>query len=209
MFDAATLFVFIAATLALNIAPGPDVLYVLANSARYGAAGGVLAALGISFGVVLHACLAAFGIAALLLAHPWALQVLRLVGGLYLIILGISTLLSARSQATAKQITHSGWRIFARGFVTNAFNPKVALFFLAFLPQFIHAGRTSPMLQVLMLGGIFIACGTLVNVGYAFAGGWVSAALRRQPRWQTRLNRLSGSILVLLGVRLLIPGRSS
>jgi threonine/homoserine/homoserine lactone efflux protein len=209
VFDTTTLLLFITATLALNITPGPDVLYVLANSARYGPSGGVLASLGISCGIVLHACLAAFGVAALLLAHPWALQALRVAGAVYLIGLGISVLRSARSERAVDVLLTSGSRILARGFVTNAFNPKVALFFLAFLPQFIQVGRGSPTLQVLALGAIFIFCGTLVNVGYAFAGGWITTALRRRPRWQKRLDRLSGSILVLLGARLLMPERAA
>jgi threonine/homoserine/homoserine lactone efflux protein len=208
VFDTPTLLLFISATFALNIAPGPDVLYVLANSARHGSKGGALAALGISCGIVLHTCLAAFGVAALLLAHPWALQALRTAGAVYLIGLGIAAFRPSRSQVVAETALPAGWRILARGFVTNAFNPKVALFFLAFLPQFISAGRVSPTLQVLTLGAIFILSGTLVNIAYALAGGWVSATLRRDARWQRRLDRLSGSILVLLGARLLVPTRT-
>jgi threonine/homoserine/homoserine lactone efflux protein len=94
-----------------------------------------------------------------------------------------------------------------RGFVTNVLNPKVGLFFLAFLPQFTDPEHGSVALQILMLGALFISSGTLVNAAYALAGGWVSNTLRREPRWQGRLDRLSGSILLLLGLRLLLPQR--
>jgi threonine/homoserine/homoserine lactone efflux protein len=199
----------LTAALALNIAPGPDVLYVLASSARDGSRGGVLAALGISCGTVLHAGLAACGVAALLLAHPRALDWLRWAGAAYLIFLGISTWRSTRAEVAAAADSRSTTGILARGFLTNATNPKVALFFLAFLPQFVEVSRGSPTLQVLVLGTIFITSGTVVNVLYGLAGGWLSTVLRRDRRWQSRLQRLSGSILLLLGVRLLLPARMS
>jgi threonine/homoserine/homoserine lactone efflux protein len=208
MVSAPILLLFLSATLALNIMPGPDVLYVLANSARYGPRGGILASLGISCGIVLHTVLAALGIAALLMAHPWAMQVLRIAGAVYLILLGLSAFQAAAQQTTVMAGLSSGWRIFARGFVTNVSNPKVALFFLAFLPQFVDVTRSAPTLQVLTLGAIFVLSGTLVNVAYACAAGWVSAALRRDPRWQRRLVRFSGAALVLLGLRLLVPTRA-
>jgi threonine/homoserine/homoserine lactone efflux protein len=207
--SASTLLLFLSATVALNITPGPDVLYVLANSARFGPRGGILASLGISCGIVLHTTLAALGIAALLLAHPWAMHVLRSAGALYLIMLGISAFRAAAQHTTVVTTLSSGWRILARGFVTNASNPKVALFFLAFFPQFIDVTRGAPTLQVLTLGAIFILSGTLVNVAYACAGGWVSATLRHDPRWQGRLVRFSGGVLMLLGIRLLVPTRAA
>jgi threonine/homoserine/homoserine lactone efflux protein len=206
MFDFTTLLVFLTATLALNLSPGPDVFYVLANSARHGARGGVLATFGISAGIVVHTGLAAFGLAALLAAHRWAFEGVRLLGALYLIWLGISAWRSAGGTVRAQAAT-SSWQIVRQGFVTNVLNPKVGLFFLAFLPQFTDPARGAVALQILTLGALFIASGTLVNAAYALAGGWVSATLRREPRWQSWLDRLSGSILLLLGLRLLIPQR--
>jgi threonine/homoserine/homoserine lactone efflux protein len=209
MVSASTLLLFLSATLALNIMPGPDVLYVLANSARYGPRGGILASLGISCGLLLHTALAALGIAAVLIAHPWAMQIFRLGGAIYLILLGVSALLAAAQHANAVTTLPAGWRILWRGFVTNASNPKVVLFFLAYLPQFIDTTRGAPTLQVLTLGAIFVVSGTIVNVVYACAAGWVSATLRRDPRWQRRLVRFSGAALVLLGLRLLVPARAT
>jgi threonine/homoserine/homoserine lactone efflux protein len=91
-----------------------------------------------------------------------------------------------------------------RGFLTNAFNPKVALFFLAFLPQFVDTTAGSVVLQTLALGGVFVTCGTAVNVGYAWVGGGLADALRRHPQWRKRLDQFSGAVLVVLGVRLLL-----
>jgi threonine/homoserine/homoserine lactone efflux protein len=206
MFDPTILAVFLTATLALNLSPGPDVFYVLANSAQHGARGGVLATLGVSAGVVVHTLLAAFGVAALLAAHRWAFEVVRSLGALYLIWLGISAWRSVGGVAQAQPAV-APWQIVRRGFVTNVLNPKVGLFFLAFLPQFTDPERGSIALQILMLGALFITSGTIVNAAYALAGGWVSNTLRREPRWQRRMDRLSGSILLLLGLRLLLPQR--
>lgn len=208
MFDLTTLAVFLTATLALNLSPGPDVFYVLANSARHGARGGILATLGVSAGIVVHTLLAALGVAALLAAHHWAFEAVRLLGAIYLIWLGISAWRSAGTSSMAEAAL-SQWQIFRRGFVTNVLNPKVGLFFLAFLPQFTDPERGAVALQVVILGALFIVSGTLVNTAYALAGGWVSGKLRREPRWQQRLERFSGSILLLLGLRLLLPQRCS
>jgi threonine/homoserine/homoserine lactone efflux protein len=99
-----------------------------------------------------------------------------------------------------------------RGFLTNLLNPKVALFFVAFLPQFVDPARGAVAAQMMVLGALFICSGTLVNTGYALLGGWVHEGFRRDPRWYQRLQLVSGSILVVLGARLLLPvfsGRSS
>lgn len=206
MFDTAQLLIFMAATLALNLAPGPDVLYVLANSARHGVRGGIFAALGISGGIVFHTCIAAFGVAALLLAYRWAFDALRIVGALYLIWLGITAWRAARVPESGVADPDLS-RVFRRGLITNVLNPKVALFFLAFLPQFADPARGSVTTQVLALGALFMLSGTLVNLLYAWAGGALSNALRRDLRWQRRLTRISGSILLALGGRLLLSPR--
>jgi threonine/homoserine/homoserine lactone efflux protein len=206
--DSSTLLLFLGATLALNLSPGPDVLFVLANSARWGVRGGLLATLGISAGVVVHTLLAAFGVAALLAAHRWAFEALRVLGALYLLWLGVSAWRSEGGGASGAAAP-SSWSILRRGFVTNVLNPKVGLFFLAFLPQFVDPARGAVLWQVLALGALFIVSGTLVNAGYAAAGGWVSERLRREPRWRKRLDRLSGTVLIVLGVRLLWPQRAA
>jgi threonine/homoserine/homoserine lactone efflux protein len=209
LIDSTQLFLFLTATVALNLAPGPDVLYVLANSARHGVRGGVFATLGISAGIVFHTCIAAFGVAAVLLAHRWAFDALRVVGALYLIWLGIGAWRTAETLELPGTTDARLSRVFSRGLITNVLNPKVALFFMAFLPQFADPSRGNVTLQVLTFGALFIVSGTLVNLLYAWAGGALSATLRRDVRWQRRLNRISGGILLALGGRLLLSPRWS
>jgi threonine/homoserine/homoserine lactone efflux protein len=209
MFDADRVLWFMTATLALNLSPGPDVFYILANSARHGARGGMFASLGISLGIVFHTCLAAFGVAALLMTHRWAFDALRVAGALYLIWLGIGAWRSAAPNAASSEAGAAPRSIMGRGFVTNVLNPKVALFLLAFLPQFVEPIRGNVALQVLGFGALFVISGTLVNAGYAWLGGTLSAALRRDDRWRRRLNRISGGILLALGARLLLSPRAA
>ena len=209
LIDSTQLFLFLTATVALNLAPGPDVLYVLANSARHGVRGGVFATLGISAGIVFHTCIAAFGVAAVLSAHRWAFDALRVVGALYLIWLGIGAWRTAETLELPGTTDARLSRVFSRGLITNVLNPKVALFFMAFLPQFADPSRGNVTLQVLTFGALFIVSGTLVNLLYAWAGGALSATLRRDVRWQRRLNRVSGGILLALGGRLLLSPRLS
>lgn len=209
MLDTTQLLLFMTATLALNLAPGPDVLYVLANSARHGIRGGVFATLGVCAGIVFHSCIAAFGIAAVLLAHRWAFDALRIIGALYLIWLGIAAWRAAGIPELPGTIDPSLSQVFRQGLITNVLNPKVALFFLAFLPQFADPARGNITLQVLTFGALFIVSGTMVNLLYAWAGGSLSATLRRDVRWQRRLNRISGTILFALGGRLLLSPRLS
>lgn len=209
MLDTAQLLLFMTATLAVNLAPGPDVLYVLANSARHGIRGGMFATLGISAGIVFHTCIAAFGVAAVLLAHRWAFDALRIFGALYLIWLGIAAWRAADIPELPGATDPRLSRVFRQGLITNVLNPKVALFFLAFLPQFADPARGNVTMQVLIFGALFIVSGTIVNLLYAWAGGSLSATLRREVRWQRRLNRISGGILVALGGRLLLSPRLS
>jgi threonine/homoserine/homoserine lactone efflux protein len=184
------------------------VLFVLANSAQHGTRGGILATLGVSTGLVIHTIAATVGLAALLAATPWALNVVRLVGAAYLLWLGISAWRSA-STSCETTVPADAWAILRRGFVTNVLNPKVALFFLAFLPQFADPKRGGVAAQVAVLGALFIASGTIVNLLYALVGGWLSQRMRRNPLWHRRLTRVSGSVLVLLGLRLLYPQKAS
>ena len=197
------------ATLALNLAPGPDVLYVLGQQRASRNPGRIFATLGVSAGIVFHTCIAAFGITAVLLAHRWAFDALRIIGALYLIWLGIAAWRAAGIPELPGTIDPRLSQVFRQGLITNVLNPKVALFFLAFLPQFADPARGNITLQVLTFGALFIVLGTMVNLLYAWAGGSLSATLRRDVRWQRRLNRISGTILFALGGRLLLSPRLS
>src|SRR6185503_5152928 len=170
MIDPASLALFMTATLALNLAPGPDMLYVSTRSLTQGRRAGVISALGIAAGSVVHTVAIASGLAALLRALPLAYEIVRFAGAAYLIWLGIQALRNRSGLASGKPLDPaSDWAIFRQGAITNVLNPKVALFFLAFLPQFVDPSRGSAALQTLGLGAWFIASGTLVN----FAVAWL------------------------------------
>jgi threonine/homoserine/homoserine lactone efflux protein len=162
-----SLALFVAAGLALNITPGPDMLYVAARGASEGRPAGIASALGIGAGTLVHIALVAAGLAAVLAAVPVAYLAIRLGGAAYLIYLGVRGLM-ARSSATAAPLEPASLGvIFRQGVITNVLNPKVALFFLAFLPQFVDPTRGNPALQVIALGLIFDTTGTLVNLAVA------------------------------------------
>lgn len=202
MFDADQLLLFIAAGLLLNLTPGPDLLYIIARALSQGRSAGLMSALGISAGCLVHTLAAAFGVSLLLRASPVAYDLLRLAGAAYLIYLGIKALRDSSAQRIARLQATPLKTIFWQGFATNVLNPKVALFFLAFLPQFTDpAGNYSVTAQVLVLGALFIFNGFwvcwLVAWGAATAGGWVSRS--GFSRW---MNRLSGGMLVALGLNL-------
>ena len=200
--EKAAFLTFLVAALALNIAPGPDMLYVIGRSVGQGRKAGIVSSLGVFVGCWVHILAAAFGIAALLRSSPVAFNAVRYAGAAYLIYLGIK-MLAQKTDLTSQQLkTESLGAIFRQGAITNMLNPKVAIFFLAFLPQFIDASRGSVALQIVVLGLIFNIGGTLVNLAVAYAGGTLGELLRRNQsiaRWQ---RRFTGLIFVGLGLRL-------
>jgi threonine/homoserine/homoserine lactone efflux protein len=193
---------FFIATLALNLAPGPDMTYVAARSLGQGRRAGLVSAIGISAGCVVHIVAASIGVAALLRAWPSGYSAIRLTGAAYLIYLGIVMWRSAARGAAMRAVTPaSDGAIFRQGAVTNILNPKVAMFFLAFLPQFIDPARGPAGLQTLALGLAFNVCGTLVNVAVAWLAGSARTLLesRGGRAW---FQRTSAAILAVLGLRL-------
>jgi threonine/homoserine/homoserine lactone efflux protein len=202
------LMLFMAATLALNLAPGPDMLYVSTRSLTQGRRAGVISALGIAAGSVAHTVAIASGLAALLGALPLAYEIVRFAGAAYLIWLGIQALRNRSGLASGKPLEHaSDWAIFRQGAITNVLNPKVALFFLAFLPQFVDPQRGSVALQLVVLGTLFNCSGTLVNIAVAYlassAGRWLNTSGRAERifRW------LTASVFIGLGLRLALGER--
>lgn len=203
MIPLAALPLFLLASWALNIAPGPDMLYVLARSANQGRRAGLVSALGIAGGTVIQTSLVALGLAGILAAVPLAYDIVKFVGAGYLIYLGIRALLSRQNSLTTPQVEQTAlWRVFAQGVVTNVLNPKVALFFLAFLPQFTSPAYGSVPLQIITLGMLFNLSGTLVNIIVALLAGSLGGWLKRNPRASRILNWLTGGIFIGLGVRL-------
>lgn len=200
--EKATFLAFLIAAFALNLAPGPDMLYVIGRSVGQGRKAGIVSSLGVFVGCWVHILAAAFGIAALLRSSPLAFNVVRYAGAAYLIYLGIK-MLAQKTNLTSQQLkAESLGLIFRQGAITNMLNPKVAIFFLAFLPQFVDARRGSVVLQILLLGLIFNVGGTLVNLAVAYAGGTLGELLRRNQSIARLQRRFTGLIFVGLGLRL-------
>jgi threonine/homoserine/homoserine lactone efflux protein len=200
--EKAAFLTFLIAALALNIAPGPDMLYVIGRSVGQGRKAGIVSSLGVFVGCWVHILAAAFGIAALLRSSPVAFNIVRYAGAAYLIYLGIK-MLAQKTDLTSQQLkTETLGAIFRQGAITNMLNPKVAIFFLAFLPQFIDASRGSVALQIVLLGLIFNVGGTLVNLAVAYAGGTLGELLRRNQSFARLQRRFTGLIFVGLGLRL-------
>lgn len=195
---------FVLAGLLLNVTPGPDMLYVIGRSAAQGGRAGLAAALGIGAGCFVHIVAGAVGLSALLAASATAFTVLKIVGAIYLCYVGVSLLRSAKTPAIANDARLPPARlsaVFMQGFLTNALNPKVALFFLAFVPQFIAADAPQKWLAFLFLGAVFNANGTLLNVLVAWLAARAGPMLRQSAivAW---MNRCIGAVFVFLGVRL-------
>jgi threonine/homoserine/homoserine lactone efflux protein len=205
------------AALALNLTPGPDMLYVIARSTSEGRRAGLVSALGIGAGTLVHITAVGLGLSGLLLAVPVAYDVVRWAGAAYLVWLGLRALLrrhaaaapgSAPAEATdvATPAPAPLGAIFRQGVLTNVLNPKVALFFLAFLPQFVAPGRGSVPAQLVALGLLFDVQGTLVNALVALAASRAGGWLRRRATGPT-LQRITGLIFVGLGARLALARR--
>lgn len=199
--------VFMAAALALNLTPGPDMLYVTARSVSDGRAAGVLSAFGIATGTVVHIAALALGLAALLTAVPLAYDALRIAGAIYLVVIGIQLILRPRTAPVAELPRSSLRLIFVQAVITNVLNPKVALFFLAFLPQFVDRAAGPPVPQILLLGLLFNIQGTVVNVAVALLASRGSSWLRSSERRVAFLQRMTGALFVALGARLAVSTR--
>jgi threonine/homoserine/homoserine lactone efflux protein len=202
MHEKTAFLTFLVAAFALNLAPGPDMLYVIGRSVGQGRKAGIVSSLGVFVGCWAHILAAAFGIAALLRSSPVAFNVVRYVGAAYLIYLGIRMLVQKTDLASQQLNAERLNRIFRQGVITNVLNPKVAIFFLAFLPQFIDARRGSVAMQIVLLGLIFNVGGTLVNLAVAYAGGTLGELLRRNQRIARLQRRFTGVIFIGLGLRL-------
>jgi threonine/homoserine/homoserine lactone efflux protein len=199
-----TLAVFSVAALALLLVPGPAVLYIVTRSLSQGRTAGVASALGVAGGNMVHVVAAALGLSALLAASATAFTAVKLVGAAYLVVLGVRKLARPRrafDDAAAAPATLR--RIFAHGVVVNIFNPKVALFFLAFLPQFIEPARGAVSLQVLVLGLVFVAIGVCSDSTYALVSGTLARRLRRRV---AVTDRAAGVVYIGLGVSAALAG---
>jgi threonine/homoserine/homoserine lactone efflux protein len=199
------LWLFVLSGLLLNITPGPDTAYIIGRSIQLGWRGGAVAALGIGCGCLAHVFGAAVGLSALLMASSAAFAVVKLIGAAYLLYTGIRMLLSRPPEMAADAAMAGGAtslrQVFWQGALTNALNPKVALFFLAFLPQFVDADSAHKALAFLLLGLIFVFNGTLWCLGVAAFAAKAAGRIRASGRARLWINRVLGGLFVYLGVR--------
>ncbi len=208
--DTPQLLLFIAAGWLLNLTPGPDVLYIVTNALRSGARAGIVAGLGITTGCFVHIVGAALGVGALLAASATAFTVLKWVGAAYLFYLGARLLFSRAGGSPLAQLVAGGSaaepadlkRVFMGGFWTNVLNPKVALFFLAFVPQFIAPGAAHPTWAFLALGVLFNLNAIPVNSGWALVAAWASRRVAVVQRGLSWLDRAAGVLFIGFGLKL-------
>lgn len=209
MFGIHDLGIFVASGILFNLAPGPDVLYVVSRSAGQGARGGAIAALGIGTGCFVHIAAAAIGLTALLAASATAFTVVKLAGAAYLVYSGLAMIVSLRKKAATGEAAAAclprvaGARaIYVQGFFTNALNPKVALFFLAFVPQFIDQAAPQKAWAFVCLGLILTCTGTACNLLYAWGTARMAAGVGRAVRARALFTKGVGALFILLGVKL-------
>lgn len=210
MFDPAALTIFIAAAVALLITPGPAVLYIIARSLEQGRGAGIVSTLGIASASVVHVLFAALGLSALLMQSALAFTVVKYLGAAYLIYLGLRTLLSKTEAHSvegfeAKSLT----RIYSQGFIVNLLNPKTALFFLAFLPQFVSAERGSVTTQIVILGAIFVTLAIFSDGLYAVIAGSAGHFLSGNLRIAKLQKNFAGTMYIALGITAALSGKGS
>ncbi|HXZ49384.1 MAG TPA: LysE family translocator [Usitatibacter sp.] len=197
---------FLAASALLTVAPGPDILYVLARGVAQGPRAGVAAALGFATGCIFHTLLAALGIAALIRSSELAFDAVRYAGAAYLAWIGVQAL---RHRAAFALQGEGGARalglIYRQSVLGNMMNPKVTLFFLAFLPQFVDARAGHVGGQMALLGAIFMVQTALIFGAVALFSGWIGAWIRRRPAIGARLNVFAGLTFIAIGIRVALP----
>jgi RhtB (resistance to homoserine/threonine) family protein len=205
IFGTQHLFLFMLSGWLLNITPGQDTLYIVGRSVSQGRRAGLLSVLGIITGCAMHAVAAAFGLSAILASSAHAFTAVKFAGAAYLCYLGVRMLLERANPEQEKHFVHeSGWTIFRAGLLTNVLNPKVALFFMAFLPQFVSPSAESRIAALLFLGAVFIFNGTWWCLFLVWSASAVSRRLRTRNAPGLLLKRATGALFVGLGVRLAV-----
>jgi len=205
--DATRLALFVVAALALLLVPGPAVLYVVARSIHQGRRAGLASVLGIHVGTLVHIAAATAGLSALVVSSAVAFTAVKIAGAVYLVGLGLWTLFSRRPEADlALGGERKLRRAFAQGIVVNVLNPKTALFFLAFLPQFVDRDASHPAVQIAVLGLLFALLGLVTDSLWAIAAGTAGGVLRRSQRFVRAQRYVTGTVYVGLGVATAVAG---
>lgn len=210
MISSATLVAFAAASLLLLLLPGPAVMYIITRSATQGRKAGLVSVAGIHLGTLFHIVAAMVGLSAILAASATAFSAVKLVGAGYLIWLGAQSLRAYRRGmvATAPPTIEprSLRKVFADGVVLNVLNPKTAIFFLSFVPQFVDPNATSAAASVATLGAVFVVIGLITDGIYALLGGWIGRRLRTSPTLQRRKDLVAGTTYIGLGMITAVGG---
>jgi threonine/homoserine/homoserine lactone efflux protein len=199
---------FLAAALALAVTPGPAVLYIVTRSVSQGRWAGAVSCLGIALGTLVHVVTAALGLSAILASSAFAFGLVRYAGAAYLIGLGIRRLTRESAAPALVAEARTLRRIFWEGFVVNLLNPKTALFFLAFLPQFVDPAAGSSASQLLLLGGTFALVALCTDSAWSFLAGGAGAWLKAHPRFPRSERYVSGSVYLGLGLATAFSGAS-
>jgi threonine/homoserine/homoserine lactone efflux protein len=211
--DASSLALFTVAAITLLVIPGPSVLYIVTRSVDQGRAAGLASVGGIHVGTLVHVAAAALGLSALLVSSATAYNAVRWLGAAYLIWLGVRRLMARDEEVAAgagpEARRHGLGRVFAQGVVVNVLNPKTALFFFAFLPQFVDVARGSVRLQVVVFGVAFVLLGLVSDGAYALLASTGAGWLRRRPGVAKASRVVSGGVLISLGVTTALAGSRS
>ncbi|MDQ3381742.1 MAG: LysE family translocator [Actinomycetota bacterium] len=207
MVDPGTLAIFAIASAVLIAVPGPAVLYIVTRSIQQGRRAGVVSVLGIETGALVHVAAAAVGLSAVLASSALAFSAVKYAGAAYLIGLGLWTLFSRRAETAVAVAGEVRLRhVFAQGVLVNVFNPKVALFFLAFLPQFVDPTAAHPALQIGLLGLVFVAIALVLDLGWALTADVAGAVLRRSRSFLRVKRYVSAGVYIVLGVATALAG---
>ena len=208
MIEPAKFALFITVSWALIIAPGPDMLYVITRGMTHGRGAGMLSAIGVMCGILVHTTAAALGLTLIFQTSALAFLMVKYLGALYLIYLGIKSWRDKSNfQLERSSSTVSSRQLFWQGLLSNVLNPKIAIFFLAFLPQFVDKGSGQVTLQLTVLGLIFAFLGLCFLLVVGYSSGTIGSWLSHRPQYARLSQRLTGSILIGLGVRLAVTER--
>lgn len=203
---------FLASSWLLILTPGPDMLYVITRGLGQGRRAGVISAFGVACGILVHTLLAGLGLALVLRTSSMAFAVVKYAGAGYLVYLGLRSLLTRKTLRTNTDgCRASSKALFLQGLLTNVLNPKIALFFLAFLPQFVTPGQMNTTLQMMLLGLCYAFCSTFFLVSVSLFSGSVGSFINKNNRFTQTLTKVSGGVFIALGVKLCLakqPGIS-
>ena len=210
MFGTQDLTLFLLACLLLNITPGQDTLFILGRSIAQGASAGIFSVAGIMSGILIHTTLAALGLSVILTTSVAAFNAIKYAGAAYLIWIGITQLRSRRQvDLSPAEVPRSvdGWVIYRQGLLTNLLNPKVALFFLSFLPQFVAPDTSYHVIPFLLLGSILFTTGTIWCLLLVCCAAWLRRLFYRKSNVSQWIGKLTGVLFITLGIRLALAGR--